>query len=583
MRFKYPPNQPKRFHEPSRYLAGRTSKSRDDKVLWVEERELGTTDPHEAARLMEATAEQSVRVKNAPMHFIISFDPKDAAKGHVDPEMMKEVATDVIKRLGLTEHQMLIAAHKDRDHPHIHFLVNRVHPETGRAWSHRNIGKKLTVICRDIAQERGLNVLKEKDRERDKDRVSKKTREHESTKERDVDWSRVEDIAEPVADGEYRTAKKEDREPERKFNRDATAKLRSELSDDFRDAKSWKDLSGRLAERGLVLRTKGQGLIVSDGTLYAKLSDMGKTVRQTGLEERFGERFVAFRARQAKELARAELEREREENLPEGLSEEAQRNERRRRQRDADEQRSRDDAIDPLQALEHADFSYRVWSSIERTVVTGERIVKQAERNLERQDKWERFWQGRTKEQEAGFFESLARHVRDTGQAHHKWQALEKAYGVDQAARMVLADPSLVGGRRSGFSGAARAERSNKEVERSWKELVRHRRKWGDAKLRLADSRDKAENARFALQRARSDYRHLLDQMGSREEVRKYLRRSIQLRARELDRVGRQAFRKSRIAEQRMDQLKRAWRLHEGRRRRRDREREEERQQGREY
>jgi hypothetical protein len=216
---------------------------------------------------------------------------------------------------------------------------------------------------------------------------------------------------------------------------------------------------------------------------------------------------------------------------------------------------------------------------MERSVATGERVIQQAERNLERQDKWERFWQERTKERKAGLFDRLSNNVRDTEAAHGKWTALEKAHGFDKAAQMILANPSLIGG-RSGLRRSLTNDHSRKKAERSWRDVVRHRRKWQEAKLRFSDARSKVENARFALQRARTDYRHLISQVGSREEVRKYLLRSISLRASELDRVDRRAFRRSRLAEDRMAQLQRAWRLHESRQRKRERERE---QGGREF
>ena len=63
-------------------------------------------------------------------HLALSFDPGDA----VDRAAMEHVADRVIAALGLREHQILIVAHRDRDHPHMHLLINRVHPKTGELW-----------------------------------------------------------------------------------------------------------------------------------------------------------------------------------------------------------------------------------------------------------------------------------------------------------------------------------------------------------------------------------------------------------------------------------------------------------------
>ncbi|MCV0381726.1 relaxase/mobilization nuclease domain-containing protein [Nitratireductor sp.] len=48
-------------------------------------------------------------------------------------EEMIEAARESLKALGLDEHETLMVAHNDEPHPHIHVIVNRVHPETGKA------------------------------------------------------------------------------------------------------------------------------------------------------------------------------------------------------------------------------------------------------------------------------------------------------------------------------------------------------------------------------------------------------------------------------------------------------------------
>lgn len=48
-------------------------------------------------------------------------------------EHQLETAHATIKALGLSEHQAIIVAHNDTKHPHVHIIVNRVHPDTGVA------------------------------------------------------------------------------------------------------------------------------------------------------------------------------------------------------------------------------------------------------------------------------------------------------------------------------------------------------------------------------------------------------------------------------------------------------------------
>jgi len=121
----------KSFRVLARYLSeGRTGEEQN-RVAWVASRNLPTDDPELAARIMRATAGQNVRVKEPVYHLALSFDPGDA----VDRGAMERVADRVLETLGLQEHQVLIVAHADREHAHLHLMVNRVHPETGRAWS----------------------------------------------------------------------------------------------------------------------------------------------------------------------------------------------------------------------------------------------------------------------------------------------------------------------------------------------------------------------------------------------------------------------------------------------------------------
>ncbi|MFZ4687587.1 MAG: relaxase/mobilization nuclease domain-containing protein, partial [Hyphomonadaceae bacterium] len=48
------------------------------------------------------------------------------------PEHMVEAADAFLKHMGWEQHQAVYVAHRDTEHKHIHIIVNRVHPETGR-------------------------------------------------------------------------------------------------------------------------------------------------------------------------------------------------------------------------------------------------------------------------------------------------------------------------------------------------------------------------------------------------------------------------------------------------------------------
>ena len=113
-----------------KYLVAGRNKVEEGRVAWASARNLPTDDPELAAKIMRATASQNVRVSQPVYHLALSFDPRDT----VSREDMERVADRVLGELKLGEHQAIIVAHADRDHPHMHVLVNRVHPQNARVW-----------------------------------------------------------------------------------------------------------------------------------------------------------------------------------------------------------------------------------------------------------------------------------------------------------------------------------------------------------------------------------------------------------------------------------------------------------------
>jgi hypothetical protein len=143
------------FRALATYLAaGRTGEERD-RVAWSAGRNLPTDDPELAAKFMRATAAQSDRVEKPVYHIALSFDPNDA----VDRTAMERVADRVLERLGLTEHQAVIVSHRDREHAHVHILVNRVHPETGLAWERWKDQPLIQQVLREEERALGLREV----------------------------------------------------------------------------------------------------------------------------------------------------------------------------------------------------------------------------------------------------------------------------------------------------------------------------------------------------------------------------------------------------------------------------------------
>jgi hypothetical protein len=239
---------------------GQLDRMDPDRVDWIESRNLPTRDPETAARLMAASARDSERVQKPVYHLSISFDPGDP----VDRETMRRVADRTLRDLGLQEHQAVILAHKDRQHPHLHIMVNRVHPERGTAWSNSWDYRRIEQSLRQQEADLGLRVVPGK---------------HAPVPEHARD--RMEHAPQRVrGDAAF------------------LERVRAEAGPHLTGARSWSELERGLAGHGLALRMKGRGMVVTDGAREVKASEIDAAASRFRLERRLGS-FTDYRARQA--------------------------------------------------------------------------------------------------------------------------------------------------------------------------------------------------------------------------------------------------------------------------------------------
>lgn len=156
-----------------RYLVVGRDNVEEGRVAWTSARNLPTDDPELAAKIMRATASQNVRVAQPVYHLALSFDPRDV----VDRVAMERVADRVLEELKLTEHQAVIVAHADRAHPHMHILVNRVHPETGCVWDRWQDQPVVQRVLREEEKRLGLRVVQSSlDTNRERQEISQRQR-----------------------------------------------------------------------------------------------------------------------------------------------------------------------------------------------------------------------------------------------------------------------------------------------------------------------------------------------------------------------------------------------------------------------
>ncbi len=252
------------------FIHGKTRPTHLDRVAWTISQNLGTTDPLLAAAFMASTAERSRRCKHACYHAMIAWHPDERPT----PAVMQEIARKTLALAELGDHQALIMGHGDKAHAHLHMMINRVHPATGRAWSTSHDYRRFDRIMKLLSEEHGFRYVPP----------------HAFEPDLTDDLPKAPDTNATYA------AKRGANTARPQWSRRAARALGADISDDLDQATTWTDIEVALAERGLTLEAKGQGLVVGDRAGYAKFSALGLTASAKGLARRFGSSFAASRA-----------------------------------------------------------------------------------------------------------------------------------------------------------------------------------------------------------------------------------------------------------------------------------------------
>lgn len=229
-------------------LHGHLDALNPDRVEWIESRNLPTRNAMAAVRIMAATARDSGSRQAPVYHISISFDPDDP----VDRATMIQVADRLLRDLDLEEHQALIVSHKDRAHPHLHLVVNRVHPERLTVWSNWYDFPRIERSLRAQEVELGLRVVPGRNA-----------------------------IVPHTA--ELR--------PQPRLHRGDAAFLREvqeRAGPVLKRAQSWAELERDLAAVGLSVRVNGRGMSVTDGEQVVKASEIDRAFSRNHLEKRMG-------------------------------------------------------------------------------------------------------------------------------------------------------------------------------------------------------------------------------------------------------------------------------------------------------
>lgn len=146
--------------------AGEMVRLSAERVAWTETRNLITDDPAHAKRIMIATAQRADELKaaagvkntgrrsNAHVYaYSLAWHPDEA--GQLTRGDMVAAADESLKVLAAERLQAVIVCHADQKHPHVHIILNRVDPETGRLHTFSNDRLKLSGWANEYERGRG--------------------------------------------------------------------------------------------------------------------------------------------------------------------------------------------------------------------------------------------------------------------------------------------------------------------------------------------------------------------------------------------------------------------------------------------
>ncbi|MBB5350662.1 hypothetical protein HNR46_000890 [Haloferula luteola] len=125
-------------------------------------------------RLKEASHQKrsGAKLKNPVLAFSLSWHPEQKP----DRNAMMEAARTSLAKLGLTDHETMIACHSDEPQPHIHLIVNKVHPRTGLVACLKHAKRKLQDWARDYQKKERTMYCPQREENYRKREEGRKTR-----------------------------------------------------------------------------------------------------------------------------------------------------------------------------------------------------------------------------------------------------------------------------------------------------------------------------------------------------------------------------------------------------------------------
>jgi hypothetical protein len=286
---------PRSWARTADYMLCSGTSNRGEKVGGVRVTNCNTDDPAAATTLIEVTQAVNTRSKtDKTYHLVFSFPPGEEPPLHI----LHKIEDELVKAIGFEDHQRISAVHIDCDHLHVHVAINKVHPTGFQNIEPYFDKRKLMEACERLEIEYGLTrtnhgLTGERKREKDNKQfltgngTHSNIRLHQSRKI-DTDYSNKNGGKNRThTDNAAITGKAADAEAHSGLDT-LIGYVSRDVAPAIHKANSWQELHGILAKRGLQIKPRGAGLVIGNGTIWAKASQCDRAFSLKSLTDRLG-------------------------------------------------------------------------------------------------------------------------------------------------------------------------------------------------------------------------------------------------------------------------------------------------------
>ncbi|KAA6314158.1 hypothetical protein EZS27_035182 [termite gut metagenome] len=100
------------------------------------------------------------KVSKPVCHISLDFSAQDREK--LSNAKMVQIAKEYMVKMGITDTQYIIGRHYDKEHPHIHIIINRI-GNNGKTITDKNDRYRSEKICKELTEKHGLYFAKGKE------------------------------------------------------------------------------------------------------------------------------------------------------------------------------------------------------------------------------------------------------------------------------------------------------------------------------------------------------------------------------------------------------------------------------------